>query len=44
MDTTSAILSSDMIVGFIPEGIEGKVTSNTISYAKKFDKKYIIIS
>jgi len=36
--------TADMIVGFIPEGIEGKGTLNTISYAKKFDKKYVIIS
>ena len=34
----------DMVVGFIPEGIEGRGTMNTISYAKKFDKKYVIIS
>ena len=36
--------TSDIIVGFIPEGVEGRGTINTISYAKKFDKKYIIIS
>ena len=36
--------TSDFIVGFIPEGEEGRGTMNTISYAKKFDKKYIIIS
>ena len=36
--------TSDVIVGFIPEGIEGRGTMNTIDYAKKFDKKYIIIS
>ena len=35
---------SDMVVGFIPEGIEANGTMNTISYAKKFEKKYIIIS
>ena len=34
----------DYIVGFIPDGIEGRGTLNTISYAKKFDKKYVIIS
>ena len=36
--------TSDMVVGFIPDGIEGRGTLNTIEYAKKFDKKYIIIS
>ena len=36
--------TSDMVVGFIPEGVEGRGTLNTIDYAKKFDKKYIIIS
>ena len=36
--------TSDIIVGFIPDGIEGRGTMNTISYAKKFDKKYIIIN
>ena len=36
--------TSDFIVGFIPEGIEGRGTMNTISYAKKLDKKYIIIN
>ena len=35
---------SDMVVGFIPEGIEANGTMNTISYAKKFEKKYVIIS
>ena len=35
--------TSDIIVGFIPDGIEGRGTLNTIDYAKKFDKKYIII-
>ena len=35
--------TSDVIVGFIPDGVEGKGTMNTISYAKKFEKKYIII-
>ena len=34
----------DFIVGFIPEGIESKGTMSTINYAKKFSKKYIIIS
>ena len=36
--------TSDMVVGFIPDGVEGRGTLNTIDYAKKFDKKYIIIS
>lgn len=35
--------TSDFIVGFIPEGVEGRGTMNTIGYAKKFEKKYIII-
>ena len=36
--------TSDMVVGFIPDGVEGRGTLNTISYAKKFEKKYVIIS
>ena len=36
--------TSDMVVGFIPDGVEGRGTMNTIDYAKKFEKKYIIIS
>ena len=36
--------TSDMVVGFIPEGVEGRGTLNTISYAKKFEKKYVVIS
>ena len=36
--------TSDMIVGFIPEGVEAKGTMNVLEYAKKFDKKRIIIS
>tara|TARA_R110000824_G_scaffold380368_1_gene572752 strand:- start:338 stop:739 length:402 start_codon:yes stop_codon:yes gene_type:complete len=36
--------TSDMVVGFIPDGVEGRGTLNTISYAKKFDKKYVVIS
>ena len=36
--------TSDIIVGFIPEGVEGRGTLNTIDYAKKFKKKYVIIS
>ena len=36
--------TSDFIVGFIPEGVEGRGTMNTIGYAKKLNKKYIIIN
>ena len=36
--------TSYIIVGFIPDGVEGRGTMNTIDYAKKLDKKYIIIS
>ena len=36
--------TSDFIVGFIPDGVEGRGTLNTIEYAKKFEKKYIIIN
>ena len=36
--------TSDMVVGFIPEGVEGNGTMNTINYAKKLNKKYVIIS
>ena len=36
--------SSDMVVGFIPDGVEGRGTLNTIDYAKKLNKKYVIIS
>ena len=36
--------TADFIVGFIPNGVEGRGTMNTISYAKKFKKKYVIIS
>ena len=35
--------TSDFVVGFIPDGVEGKGTISTIDYAKKFDKKTIII-
>jgi len=34
----------DYIVGFIPEGVEANGTMNTIDYAKKMKKNYIIIS
>tara|TARA_B100000902_G_C27148951_1_gene832683 strand:- start:10 stop:411 length:402 start_codon:yes stop_codon:yes gene_type:complete len=36
--------TSDFIVGFIPEGVEAKGTMNVFEYAKKLDKKRIIIS
>ena len=36
--------TSDMVVGFIPDGVEGRGTLNTIEYAKKLEKKYVIIS
>ena len=36
--------TSDFVVGFIPKGLEANGTMNTISYAEKFKKKYIIIS
>ena len=35
--------TSDYVVAFIPEGIESKGTMSTINYAKKFEKKYVII-
>ena len=34
---------SDIVVGFIPEGIESNGTMSTIKYAEKFGKKTIII-
>ena len=36
--------TSDFIVAFIPEGIISDGTLSTLNYAKKFDKKRIIIS
>jgi len=36
--------TSDFIVAFIPEGVEARGTKNVLEYAKKFDKKRIIIS
>ena len=36
--------TSDYVVAFIPNGVESKGTLSTLNYAKKFDKKYIIIS
>ena len=35
--------TSDYIVAFIPKGENSPGTMSTINYAKKFDKKYIII-
>ena len=34
---------SEIVVGFIPKGVESKGTTSTIDYAKKMDKKIIII-
>ena len=34
----------DIIVGFIPDGVEANGTMNTLEYGKKFKKKTIIIS
>tara|TARA_Y100000593_G_scaffold74290_1_gene136640 strand:+ start:3206 stop:3607 length:402 start_codon:yes stop_codon:yes gene_type:complete len=36
--------TADFIVAFIPDGIESNGTMSTINYAKKFDKKFIIIN
>ena len=36
--------TSDFIVAFIPEGVQSDGTFSTLNYAKKFEKKYIIIS
>ena len=36
--------TSEFIVAFIPNGIESKGTMSTINYAKKFNKKYVIIN
>ena len=36
--------TSDFIAAFIPEGVEAQGTTNVLEYAKKFDKKRIIIS
>ena len=35
--------TSDIVVGFIPEGVESNGTMSTIRYAEKLDKKTIII-
>lgn len=36
--------ASDMVVGFIPEGIISNGTNSTLKYAEKFKKKTIILS
>ena len=36
--------TSEIIVAFIPEGVEARGTMNVLEYAQKFDKKRIIIS
>jgi len=35
--------TSDIVVGFIPEGVESNGTNSTLKYAEKFGKKTIII-
>jgi hypothetical protein len=34
----------DIVIGFIPDGTKSNGTNNTISEAKKFNKKVVIIS
>jgi predicted Rossmann fold nucleotide-binding protein DprA/Smf involved in DNA uptake len=36
--------NSDMVVGFVPENIESRGTASTLKYAKKFNKKTLIIT
>tara|TARA_Y100001970_G_C13997334_1_gene731462 strand:- start:275 stop:676 length:402 start_codon:yes stop_codon:yes gene_type:complete len=36
--------TADFIVAFIPDGVESVGTLSTINYAKKFEKKYVIIN
>ena len=36
--------TSDFVVAFIPDGDKSDGTMSTINYAKKFSKKYVIIS
>lgn len=36
--------NSDVVIGFIPEGIKSNGTMSTLNYAEKFNKKTIIIS
>ena len=43
VDDVTEYFQSDYIVGFIPDGVESKGTNSTLKYAKKFDKKTIII-
>ena len=35
--------ASDIVVGFIPKGVDSNGTNNTLQYAKKFGKKILII-
>ena len=35
--------NSDIVVGFIPDGIESNGTISTLKYAKKFGKKVMVI-
>ena len=35
---------SDMVVGFIPEGVKSSGTRNTLNHAENFNKKVIIIN
>ena len=35
---------SDYVVAFIPRGVESKGSMSTISYAKKFGKKHLVIN
>ena len=36
--------ASDMVVGFIPEGVESPGTNSTLKYAEKFGKKILIMT
>ena len=36
--------TSDVVVAFIPDGVHSDGTMSTINYAKKFDKKFVIIN
>ena len=36
--------NSDMVVGFIPENVQSNGTVSTLKYAKKFNKKTLIIT
>ena len=35
---------SDVVVAFIPEGVESKGTMNTVGHAKRLNKKVVIIN